>query len=209
MRWMLIGCCSLALISLTVAAGNAIRVMQRPRFYGVRTGSSVIISCVSQPSREGVAEWFKAVTHDAPLGDRTPVQKNHRVSFMDKDQVQNALLVIMRLQVDDSAVYFCKINGTPGPGTHLQAAKPIDLAQAQYRTQMKDGLMVLQALVLAASVARLLLRKRTLVKRRNSLYEEPDADHIYQGLEVGECDGGLYEELAVYAEADGAEAPWE
>lgn len=32
---------------------------------------------------------------------------------------------------------------------------------------------------------------------------------VFQGLAVETCGGGLYEELSVYAQAEGAEAPWE
>ena len=32
---------------------------------------------------------------------------------------------------------------------------------------------------------------------------------MFQGLAIETCGGGLYEELSVYAEAEGAEAPWE
>lgn len=48
------------------------------------------------------------------------------------------------------------------------------------------------------------------VKRQMS--EEP-AHFLFapscQGLMVEECGGGLYEELSVYAQPEGAEAPWE
>ncbi|XP_029953778.1 uncharacterized protein cd79b [Salarias fasciatus] len=208
MRWMLTRCC--VLISLSVAISNSFQVKQYPRFYGVRTGRKVLFNCVWKSKRPGVAEWFKASKHDDPWEERQQIQKSdQRILFKDKDNIQNAFLIITDLQPDDSAVYFCKINGTAGPGTYLQAAKPMELANAQSRTNMKDGLIVLQGLMLAAFIAAVLMRKQKLMEQSDILYEEPETDHIYQGLEIESCGGGLYEELSVYAQAEGAEAPWE
>uniref|UniRef100_A0A3B4UDQ9 Uncharacterized protein n=1 Tax=Seriola dumerili TaxID=41447 RepID=A0A3B4UDQ9_SERDU len=46
-------------------------------------------------------------------------------------------------------------------------------------------------------------------EKSDSVYEEPETDHIYEGLAIETCGGGLYEELSIYAQAEGAEAPWE
>ena len=40
--------------------------------------------------------------------------------------------------------------------------------QALYRTRMKDGLIILQGLVLAVCIAAILLRKRHLVRNKKS-----------------------------------------
>uniref|UniRef100_A0A672H0C2 Ig-like domain-containing protein n=1 Tax=Salarias fasciatus TaxID=181472 RepID=A0A672H0C2_SALFA len=203
MRWMLTRCC--VLISLSVAISNSFQVKQYPRFYGVRTGRKVLFNCVWKSKRPGVAEWFKASKHDDPWEERQQIQKSdQRILFKDKDNIQNAFLIITDLQPDDSAVYFCKINGTAGPGTYLQAAKPMELANAQSRTNMKDGLIVLQGLMLAAFIAAVLMRKQKLV-RIDCKQKTPQTS----GLEIESCGGGLYEELSVYAQAEGAEAPWE
>ncbi|XP_039643172.1 uncharacterized protein cd79b isoform X3 [Perca fluviatilis] len=85
-----------------------------------------------------------------------------------------------------------------------------DVTKALYRTKMKDALIILQGLVLAVFIAALLLRKRHLqLGKRDIIYEEPETDHIYEGLAIETCGGDLYEDLCVYAQPEGAEAPWE
>lgn len=69
--------------------------------------------------------------------------------------------------------------------------------------------MILQGLMLAACIAAYVFRKRTLSETKDSIYEEPEVDHIYEGLAIETCEGDLYEEISVYAHAEGAEAPWE
>lgn len=204
MRWILARCCGLALISLSVA----LQISQKPRFYGVKTNRAVYIYC--RPSNHGQkseVNWYKADEYDDEK--RTRIEEEGRFQFEDKGMIRNAFLVISDLQKEDSGVYFCRIDNSWGPGTEVRAVRPIQHAQARYRSQMKDSLMVLQGLMLAVCIAALLLRRRTLLEQKDSIYEEPETDHIYEGLAIETCGGGLYEELAVYSQADGAEAPWE
>lgn len=206
MRWILAGCCGLALISLSVA----LQISQKPRFYGVRTNRAAYIYCMpSNQDQESEVRWYKVDKYDAPEDKREEIEAQKRFQFKSKGMIRDAFLVITELQKEDSGVYFCKINSTWGPGTELQAVKPIDHDQAVYRSQMKDGLMILQGLMLAACIATMLLRRRTLLEQKDSIYEEPETDHIYEGLAIETCGGGLYEDLAVYSQADGTEAPWE
>ncbi|XP_008296480.1 uncharacterized protein cd79b [Stegastes partitus] len=206
MRWMLAGFCGLALISLSVA----LKIRQKPRFYGVKTNRDVYIYCsVAKQNQKHEVDWYKADEYDVPHAKRIKVEKQERIAFEDKGMIRNAYLILAKLQTDDSGVYFCRVKDTWGPGTELRAVRPIKRSQALYRSQMKDSLMVVQGLLLAACIAALLLRRRTLLEQKDSIYEEPETDHIYEGLAIETCGGGLYEELAVYSQADGAEAPWE
>lgn len=42
---------------------------------------------------------------------------------------------------------------------------PFNREKALYKTKMKDGLIIIQALLLAVCIAAILLRKRTLVRK--------------------------------------------
>uniref|UniRef100_A0A3P8RVU1 Ig-like domain-containing protein n=1 Tax=Amphiprion percula TaxID=161767 RepID=A0A3P8RVU1_AMPPE len=206
MRWILARCCGLALISLSVA----LQIRQKPRFYGVKTNRAVYIYCMaSNQGQDSEVNWYRADEYDVPEAQRKQIKEEGRFQFEGKGMIKNAFLVITDLQNEDSGVYFCKMDDSWGPGTELRAVRPIQHAQALYRSQMKDSLMVLQGLMLAVCIAALLLRRRTLLEQKDSIYEEPETDHIYEGLAIETCGGGLYEELAVYSQADGAEAPWE
>lgn len=206
MRWILAGCCGLALISLSVA----LQISQKPRFYGVKTNRAVYIYCKpSNQGQESEVSWYRADVYDAPEEKRRRIEEDKRFKFENKGMIKNAFLVILGLQKEDSGVYFCRIGNSWGPGTEVRAVRPLQHSQAQYRSQMKDGLMVLQALMLAACIAALLLRRRTLLEQKDSIYEEPETDHIYEGLAIETCGGGLYEELGVCSQTDGTEAPWE
>lgn len=213
MRWILARCCGLALISLSVAlqiSQKPLQISQKPRFYGVKTNRAVYIYCMSSnQGQESEVKWYKADEYDDKQQHRTRIEKHERFQFEDKDLIKNAFLVISGLKKEDSGVYFCRINNTWGPGTELRALRPLQHAEALYRTRMKDSLIILQGLMLAVCIAAMVLRRRTLIEQKDSIYEEPETDHIYEGLAIETCGGGLYEELGVYSQADGTEAPWE
>ncbi|XP_035002368.2 uncharacterized protein cd79b [Hippoglossus stenolepis] len=204
MGWLLAGCCALALIGLS----EALSVTQIPRFYGVQTNRNVGIFCILRPNLPATVGWFKAHVYDEDPKDRVKVE-GERIGFKHRDHTLNFLLNITNVHVEDSAVYFCKVNNTWGPGTQLIVLKATDLSMAKYRTMLKDALIFIQGLLLAAAVAAILLRGRIVSEKTEIIYEEPETDHIYEGLAIERCDGGLYEELSVYAQADDAEAPWE
>ncbi|XP_074519858.1 B-cell antigen receptor complex-associated protein beta chain [Halichoeres trimaculatus] len=199
MLWFLLaGCCGLALINLSVA----VRIVQRPRFYGARTGGAVNIYCLSSEKESDNWTWYWSARYNGSAvllpGSRINVEVSGRGLQMSK------------LRVADSGLYFCDRGGKRGPGTWVEVARNITLSEALYRTNMKDGLIIFQGLLLAACVAAVFLHKRDLLVQTDIEYEEPETDHIYEGLAIETCGGGdLYEELTVYAQADGAEAPWE
>ncbi|XP_018537472.1 B-cell antigen receptor complex-associated protein beta chain [Lates calcarifer] len=209
MRWLLAGCCALALINLSAAKHTELQIIQKPRFYGLKTNRMAGIHCsINQPFRSQpvTVDWYKADTH---MRHNIAEVKGERIKLQNINYTQNASLYIYKTQVEDSGVYFCKFNNTWGPGTQLIVIRSIDPLTAQYRTNMKDGLIIFQALLLAVCIAAIMLRKQKLWEKSDSIYEEPETDHIYEGLAIETCGGGLYEELTVYAQAEGAEAPWE
>ncbi|XP_039895242.1 B-cell antigen receptor complex-associated protein beta chain isoform X2 [Simochromis diagramma] len=202
MRWMLAGWWGLVLISLSVADNKILQIRQKPRFYGVAVKSSVPIYCLSSRQDNSTVKWFKA----NKIGDeQTPLS----TLIDDNIRFQMAYLYINNIQMRHSGVYYCKINETQGPGTEVKVFRPVAMEKALYRSNVKDGLIVFQGFLLAVFIAAVLLRKQKLWERRDSEYEEPETDHIYEGLAIETCGGGLYEELSVYAQAEGAEAPWE
>uniref|UniRef100_UPI003AAAC876 B-cell antigen receptor complex-associated protein beta chain n=1 Tax=Centroberyx gerrardi TaxID=166262 RepID=UPI003AAAC876 len=205
MRWLLIGCYGLALVSLSVA----VLVSQKPRFYGVKTNQKVVICCVSSEQNKLIqVEWFKASNYTVKPEDRIPVQAGGQIDIL--HLMNNTIIItINKVRMNDSAVYYCRMNDTWGPGTEVQVARAVNLEQAVYRSKMKDGLIILQGLLLAICVAAPLIRNHLLMKKRDSIYEEPETDHIYEGLAIETCGGGLYEEISAYSQAGGAEAPWE
>ncbi|XP_038152905.1 uncharacterized protein cd79b [Cyprinodon tularosa] len=203
MHWTLAGCCGFALISLSVA----LQISQRPRFYGLTSRRDVSIYCQSsEQDTAKTAEWYKAMKYDSPEKE---IVESERIRYEKQGSVENAFLFFKELTVEDSGIYYCKINDTWGPGTEVQIIRPVNLISAQYRTQMKDGLIVLQGLLVAVCIGAYLLRKQKLIKDNDSVYEEPEADHIYEGLAIETCGGGLYEDLSAYARTEETEAPWE
>ncbi|XP_068439881.1 uncharacterized protein cd79b [Clinocottus analis] len=213
MRWLLAGCCGLALISISVAPDPAVPITQKPRFFGVRTKSTVIFCCWSvQRFLPAEVEWFRTDRYREDGRDRRQILEDGRRFEFFNTHPNQKFLVVRDTRIEDSGVYYCKLNDTWGPGTELQVARDIDLPQALHRSAMKDWLIVLQGLLLAACVAAMMMRKRHLFKKQDSLYEEPETDHIYEGLAIEKGGEDLYEELSPYEKVEvveGAEAPWE
>lgn len=78
--------------------------------------------------------------------------------------------------------------------THIAPlTEPINRAKALYRSKMKDGLIVLQALLLAMSIAAMLLRKRKLVRNElKKTWDKPALDRTVLPFSAGlpwELDG--------------------
>ncbi|XP_047465326.1 uncharacterized protein cd79b [Mugil cephalus] len=209
MRWMLAGCCGLALISISVVLGSTLEITQKPRFYGVFVNSKMIIYCRTTTAYTGQPKWYKVNKYDAEPEDRVELEQSRSITFERKFSNSSAHLIMYNAQLEDSGVYFCKIHETWGPGTEVQVARKVDLSLLQYRSKLKDGFIIIQGLMLAVCIAAILFRKHQLLEKRDSIYEEPETDHIYEGLAIETCGGGLYEELTAYTQPDGAEAPWE
>ncbi|KAK1881911.1 Ig kappa chain V region S211 [Dissostichus eleginoides] len=188
-------CCNLNLnpdpsIACSVARNPDVPISQKPRFYGVNAGRNVSIYCLcSKELQPAKAEWYRADEYKAVFHNTSRITAGNKYELIDYHGDTNVFLVIRDVRLKDSGVYFCKINNKWGPGTAVQVARSgVDQAR---RSNMKDALIILQALLLAVCIAAVLLRKRQ------------------QGLAIETCSGSLYEELSVYAQAEGTEAPWE
>ncbi|XP_054608978.1 B-cell antigen receptor complex-associated protein beta chain [Dunckerocampus dactyliophorus] len=208
MLWLLSALCAATLINMSDAVSRDLVVSQKPRFYGISPGRFVTIYCVS--SKQHLAahvDWYKASEYDLAVSERQMLQG---AITRHKDLTRNAFLILADLSVKDSGVYFCKINNTWGAGTQLQVARPVNRARAAHQSKMKDGLIIMQALMLSVFAAALLQRHRKLLKSGELIYEEPEIDHIYEGLVLEANEGDFYEELSLYAQVtEAAEAPWE
>lgn len=154
------------------------------------------IYCLSsEKTQRARAQWFKADKYDdenrSDMEAQTP--KDKRFAFLNINNIENGLFFIYDARIEDSGVYFCRINNASGPGTAVQIASkwlrqhtssllitlplthifsstgPVNALQALYRSRMKDGLIILQGLVLAGCIAAILLRKRQLVRMSKTL----------------------------------------
>ncbi|XP_029933999.1 uncharacterized protein cd79b [Myripristis murdjan] len=206
MRWLLIGCYGLALVSLSLALELKQSLYQMPRFLRMRTESEMTIECQGRPAKlsdNNWIEWYMATKYDKKIEDRIKLSNKKGVNIVGRH------LFIKPLTAEHTGVYYCKLNSTWGSGTEVQVFRPTKREDLLRRSKMKDTLIILQGLLLAICVAALLLRNQTLIKKKESIYEIPETDHIYEGLAIESCAGGLYEDISVYAQPEGAEAPWE
>jgi len=97
-------------------------ITQKPRFYGVKVGRSVVIYCIScQLDTPLQVDWFRAP--DSDLEAEEPVGPGNNVVMEGKTNWFNASLLFLHVTPKDSGVYYCRVNGTRGPGTGLQVIR--------------------------------------------------------------------------------------
>uniref|UniRef100_A0A673MCX8 B-cell antigen receptor complex-associated protein beta chain-like n=1 Tax=Sinocyclocheilus rhinocerous TaxID=307959 RepID=A0A673MCX8_9TELE len=180
-----------------------IHVFQKPRFVGVKTGRTVIIYCVpSNPSLSAHVEWFKGQAYKDQL------KNSQRISIMEKSDKINASIAIKKVETKDSGTYFCKLNSMLGPGTELQVSRYTEPQTILMRSRVKDVFIFLQALLLILCIVVPLVQFYRLKKKDDAVYEEPEDDHIYEGLEIEQCGGAdLYEDITALARD--TDAAWE
>lgn len=194
-----IGCCLLTLVN-----SASLHISQKPRFLGVKSQRAVEIYCAMQDRSTPVkVEWYKALdyhhepTHRVDLADR--------FTFKTKDNVERGLMTVTNLQPDDSGVYFCKLNNTWGPGTGLQVFRKVNAQQAERRSRVKDAMIFIQALLLATVLIASLVLHLKQTSKEDAIYEEPEDNHIYEGLGIEHC--GLYEDIP--AVCQNSDAAWD
>ncbi|XP_067285528.1 B-cell antigen receptor complex-associated protein beta chain [Pseudorasbora parva] len=200
MRSFLLGCSVMALIYLSAEGTN---VYQKPRFLGVKTGRYVIIYCVYPSHRPLPAhvQWFKE------RADRDPLKNSQRIIIKEKTEKSNASITIKKVEIEDSGIYFCKLNGTLGPGTALQVSRYSNPQAVLRRSRVKDVVIFLQAFLLILCIVVPLVQFYKLEKKEEADYEEPEDDHIYEGLAIEQCGGDIYEDISAYTQP--SDAPWE
>ncbi|CAL8285161.1 unnamed protein product [Merluccius merluccius] len=125
-------------------------------------GSTVEINC-SCPQRPPLSvDWVR--TPDSDLEAEEPVTPE-KVLMNRQTGPLRATLRLLNVTPEASGVYYCKVNGTRGPGTGLEVVRPINIHKAEYRSRMKDALIFLQAVMLAICVAAPLLQRYALAGR--------------------------------------------
>ncbi|KAA0725546.1 hypothetical protein E1301_Tti010292 [Triplophysa tibetana] len=165
MHYLLLTSSVMALMYITVyvVAEGDIQVFQKPRFFGVKTGRTVMIYCVaSNPSLSAGVVWLKG---GSTIKTSEPLKTNpKKIIIMEKTSIRNASITIKKVDINDSGIYFCRLNDTEGPGTELQE------------------------------------------KKEDAIYDEPEVDHTYEGLEIDHC-GDIYEDISTLAPVP--DAVWE
>ncbi|XP_036397365.1 B-cell antigen receptor complex-associated protein beta chain [Megalops cyprinoides] len=200
MQCVFLGFCLIALVNFSVSKD----VLQKPRFLGVKSRRYVRVYCiVPEEHSSGQIQWYKSPKHDSLL--KNPIVENERFEIALLSKSRNAWIGIKMVQPEDSGVYFCKINNVWGSGTELQVYRHIDTREAMRRTKMKDVMIIIQALLLVSCVLAPLLLHLKKAKEEDAIYEEPEEDHTYEGLEIEHC--GLYEDIPALSQP--SEATWE
>lgn len=156
----------------------------------------------STPSLPAHVEWFKGQAKNHQL------KNSQRIKIKEKSDTIYASIIISNVEIEDSGTYFCKLNSTFGPGTELQVLRYADPQAVLSRSRVKDVFIFLQGLLLILCIAVPLVQFYRLEKKEEAVYEEPEDDHIYEGLEIEQCGGAdLYEDITTLARD--TDAAWE
>ncbi|XP_052427286.1 uncharacterized protein LOC127969403 [Carassius gibelio] len=200
MHYFLLGSLVMALIYLS-AEGN-IHVFQKPRVIAVKMGRTVWINCfLTDQSLPTHVEWFKG------QNSKIQLKSSQRIKIKEKSDNESASITFYKVETKDSGTYFCKLNGTLGPGTELIVYRYTQ-PQILKRMRVKDFIIFLQTLLLILCIVVPLVYFYRLEKKEDAVYEEPDDNHIYEGLAVEQCGGGdLYEDISAFQQA--TDASWE
>ncbi|KAL1263934.1 hypothetical protein QQF64_004289 [Cirrhinus molitorella] len=76
------------------------------------------------------------------------------------------------------------------------------------RSRVKDVIIFMQGFLLFLCIVYPLVQYYKLEKKEDAVYEEPEDDHIYEGLEIEQCGGNdLYEDITALARD--TDAAWE
>lgn len=107
---------------MCTSAGSQL-VSQLPRFLGLRPDRISKIWCGTRGVGKFNVHWFRLDQFDDPPEELEELKENAggRVQISTKNQSES-ILTIVNLQEDDSGVYFCRVNGSWGPGTELRVA---------------------------------------------------------------------------------------
>lgn len=100
----------------------ALQIRQSPRFIGVGTQHQVSIACLASQcsAAQCAVQWYRLNKYNGDRNRAVEVKAGARISV--PPHHGGTRLVIKALRVEDKGVYFCRVNGTWGPGTELQVA---------------------------------------------------------------------------------------
>ncbi|XP_058261742.1 B-cell antigen receptor complex-associated protein beta chain isoform X2 [Hemibagrus wyckioides] len=208
MNFIFLGCFLLFLVNLSATA--ELQIQQKPRFYGVKVGKTIGFTCSAsdQTLGQAVVKWYKIDQYDKKKVEKGDMSefKNPR-SYMGSGNMKGQLF-IKNVEVKDSGVYYCKMNSTWGHGTELQVFRLNNRKAAERRNSVKDMIIFFQGFLLMMCIIIPLIWYYRLEQKEEAVYEEPEHDHTYEGLEVEHC-GDLYEDLTAFSPNPDAEASWE
>ncbi|KAL2078645.1 hypothetical protein ACEWY4_026330 [Coilia grayii] len=176
---------------------EGVQLYQSPRFVGLKSGRSVVLSCRNYgrlPMSDVI--WMRA---RSPEGAPVSLQEGSAVSFGER----TGSLALSGLQPEDSGVYFCSFNGTKGPGTAVQVHRPRNIEAAIRRSNMKDAVIFVQAFLLGIFLLVPYFCFKEQREKEEALYEEPDQDHTYEGLDIEQC--ALYEDIPAFSQQEADE----
>ncbi|XP_048871468.1 B-cell antigen receptor complex-associated protein alpha chain [Brienomyrus brachyistius] len=179
---------------------DCLYLSQKPRYLGVKSGRSVKIYCV------GVNEsvhWYRTQAYGSQ--ERKTINKSSRIMIDEALPKKNASLSILKVTPEDSGIYYCEVNNKNGSGTELRVVRHITPKVAEKRSNMKDSMIIIQGLLLVLCATAPVLLYFYKGNNEDGIYEEPQDDHLYEGLTVEHCD--LYEDIPAYSQP--AEAEWE
>lgn len=116
----------------------ALEIFQKPRFLGVRANQNrVPLYCMSSNRQlNATVHWYKAATYSSSKKD---VVNEGRIEFYTRDLTENAYMQIRNLQVEDSGVYFCRINDTMGPGTQIKVVSKLSETNVSNSSLLKTS----------------------------------------------------------------------
>lgn len=141
-------CCNLNLnpdssIACSVALNPDVPISQKPRFYGVNAGRNVSICCLySKELQTAKAEWYRVDKYDTVVNEITNrIEAVKKYTFRHNHGDRNVFLDIHDVRMENSGVYFCKINNEWGPGTAVQVASKYLGQYVLCRMQTHDAMM--------------------------------------------------------------------
>ncbi|NP_001187166.1 B-cell antigen receptor complex-associated protein beta chain precursor [Ictalurus punctatus] len=208
MNYIFLGCFLLSLVNLSVTAD--FQVQQNPRFYGVNVGKLVGFTCSASDLTLGEAKvtWYKIDKYDEEKVSNGQMHTVKNGRSVQRSGNMKGHLTIKNVEVQDSGIYYCKMNQTWGRGTELQVFRLSKPKVVEGRNNMKDMIILFQGFLLMLCVIIPLVWYYRLEQKEEAVYEEPERDHTYEGLEIEHC-GDLYEDLTAFAQEPDTDAAWE
>ncbi|KAK2865990.1 hypothetical protein Q7C36_002046 [Tachysurus vachellii] len=207
MNNIVLACFLLLLVNLSDTA--EFQIHQKPRFYGVKVGKLVGFTCSASDQTLGqvVVKWYKFSSTSEVVNINTKYEFTNTRACKESGNMKSQLF-IQDVQVKDSGIYYCMMNQTLGPGTELQVFRQGKPEVAERRNYIKDIIIYFQSFLLLLCIIVPLVWYYRLEHKEEAVYEEPEHDHTYEGLDIEHC-GDLYEDLTAFAPAPDTDAAWE